>query len=55
MTSWLTERAFANGATCVFLTAYAEPEARIYARAGFTRRSEARRGSPDLAALAVGT
>jgi hypothetical protein len=40
MSSWLTEHAFANGATCVFLMAHAEPEARIYARAGFTRRSE---------------
>ena len=40
MTSWLTEHAFANGVSCVFLMAHAEPEARIYARAGFMRRSE---------------
>jgi ribosomal protein S18 acetylase RimI-like enzyme len=40
MTGWLTERAFASGVSCVFLMAHAEPEARIYARAGFRRRSE---------------
>jgi ribosomal protein S18 acetylase RimI-like enzyme len=40
MTARLTELAFASGVRCVFLMAHSELEARIYARAGFTRRSE---------------
>ena len=40
MTGRLAERAFAAGMTGVFLMAAGEGEARIYARAGFTRAGE---------------
>ena len=40
MTGRLAERAFADGMTGVFLMAAGEDEARIYARAGFTRAGE---------------
>jgi GNAT superfamily N-acetyltransferase len=40
LASWLAEQAFATGVTGVFLMAHSEREARIYARGGFTSKSE---------------
>lgn len=40
MTGWLARRAFESGVSGVFLMAHGKPEERIYARAGFTTRSE---------------
>jgi ribosomal protein S18 acetylase RimI-like enzyme len=40
LTGWLAERAFAAGMEDVFLMAAGDAEARIYARAGFTRSGE---------------
>jgi ribosomal protein S18 acetylase RimI-like enzyme len=40
MAGWLAHAAFAKGMSLVFLMAMGEPEARIYARAGFLQRSE---------------
>jgi len=40
LTGWLAEQAFAAGVTGVFLMAAGDAEARIYARAGFSRAGE---------------
>lgn len=40
MAGWLAHAAFAEGMSLIFLMAMGEPEARIYARAGFVRCSE---------------